>query len=103
MENSYATIGSKNANAKVILFTSKVLANGEHPLMIKITKNRIRKHISIRMSCPLKFWDKSKELPKANHPKRMELIALINRLENEFLDKIQKFNLELRAVITIWA
>jgi Arm DNA-binding domain len=84
MENSRATIGSKNANAKVILFTSKVLANGEHPRMIKITKNRIRKYISIRMSCPLKFWDKAKELPKANHPKRVELIALINKLEKEF-------------------
>ena len=48
------------------------------------------------MSCPLRFWDKAKELPRANHPNRIELIALINSLEKEFLDKIRKFNLELK-------
>jgi len=40
MENSYATIGSKNANAKIILFTSKVLANGEHPRATALKKCR---------------------------------------------------------------
>jgi len=96
MENTRGIISNRNAIVKVILFTSKTLANGEHPIMIKITKNRIRKHIGMGISCPLKYWDKAKELPKANHPKRSEVMTLINRFEKEFSDKIQEFNFQLK-------
>ena len=96
MENNQLNIGSRNATVKVVLFTSKVLATGEHPIMIKVTKNSIRKYISLGLSCPLKFWDKAKELPKANHPKRSEIVTLINRFEKEFTDKIQTYNFQLK-------
>jgi integrase len=92
MNNTDVKISSRNATVKVILFTSKTLANGDHPIMIKITKNRIRKHISIGLSCPLKYWDKAKELPKHNHPNRTEIIGLVNKFEKEFSDKIQEFS-----------
>jgi integrase len=93
MEQNRGLITQGTAFVKVVLFTSKVLSNGEHPIMVKITKNRIRKHISIGMNCPLKYWDKAKELPKPNHPKRAEIIALSNKFEKEFTDKIQEFSL----------
>jgi integrase len=96
MEKTRGIISSRNAIVKVILFTSKTLANGEHPIMIKVTKNRIRKYIGIGLSCPLKYWDKAKELPKANHPKRTEVMTLINRFEKDFSDKIQEFNFQLK-------
>ncbi len=93
MEQNRGTITHGTAFVKVVLFTSKILLNGEHPIMLRITKNRIRKYISIGMNCPLKYWDKVKETPKSNHPKRAEIIALGNKFEKEFTDKIQEFSL----------
>ena len=93
MEQNRGLITHGVAFVKVVLFTSKELLNGEHPIMIRITKNRIRRYISIGMNCPLKYWDKVKELPKSNHPKRAEVLALINKFEKEFTDKIQEFSL----------
>ena len=92
MEQNRGKITHKIAFVKVVLFTSKELLNGEHPVMIRITKNRVRKYISIGINCSLKYWDKAKELPKSNHPKRAEIIALINKFEKEFSDKIQEFS-----------
>jgi Zn-dependent M32 family carboxypeptidase len=92
MVQNRGTVTHKMAFAKVVLFTSKELLNGEHPVMIRITKNRIRKYISIGINCSLKYWDKAKELPKSNHPRRAEVIALINKFEKEFTDKIQEFS-----------
>ena len=93
MEQNRGTVTHKIAFVKVVLFTSKQLLNGEHPVMIRITKNRVRKYISIGINCALKYWDKAKELPKSNHPQRAEIIALINKFEKEFTDKIQEFSL----------
>ncbi len=93
MEQNRGTITHGTAFVKVVLFTSKVLLNGEHPIMLRITKNRLRKYISIGMNCPLKYWDKTKEMPKSNHPKRAEIIALGNKFEKEFTDKIHEFSL----------
>lgn len=96
MEQNRGLITHGVAFVKVVLFTSKVLLNGEHPIMLRITKNRIRKYISIGINCPLKYWDKAKELPKPNHPRRAEVIALINKFEKEFTDKIQEFSLHAK-------
>ncbi len=93
MEQNRGLITHGTAFVKVVLFTSKVLLNGEHPIMLRITKNRIRKYISIGINCPLKYWDKVKEVPKSNHPKRAEIIALGNKFEKEFTDKIHEFSL----------
>ena len=92
MEQNRGKVTHKIAFVKVVLFTSKELLNGEHPVMIRIMKNRVRKYISIGISCSLKYWDKAKELPKSNHPRRSEIIALINKFEKEFSDKIQEFS-----------
>ena len=100
MEDSKGIISSRNATVKVILFTSKTLANGEHPIMLKITKNRLRKYIGLGINCSLKYWNKEKELPKPNHPKRTEIVSLINRFEKEFTDKIQEFSLQQKDYTT---
>lgn len=81
MKQNSGIVIHKIAFVKVVLCTSKQLFNGEHSGMIRITKNRTRKYISIGMTCSLKYWDKAKELPKSNHPKRAEIIALINKFE----------------------
>jgi integrase len=64
---------------KVILYTSKTLSNGEHPIMIRIIKDRKAKYIKIGFSCSEKLWDKKKNLPNKNHPSYQELITLISK------------------------
>jgi integrase len=92
MENTHGIVTNKIAIVKVVLFTSKVLANGEHPIILRITKNKIRKHISIGLNCLPKYWDISKQSPRANHPNRAEVMALINKFEKDFSSKIQEYN-----------
>lgn len=35
---------------EVVLYTSKTLSNGQHPVMLRLTKNRKRKYISLHIS-----------------------------------------------------
>ena len=92
MDSTHGIVTNKMAIVKVVLFTSKVLVNGEHPIILRITKNKIRKHISIGINCLPKYWDISKQAPRANHPKRADIMALINKFEKDFSAKIQEYN-----------
>ncbi|NDW08420.1 hypothetical protein D0T56_01930 [Dysgonomonas sp. 520] len=41
----------------ILCYKSKTLANGEHPLMLCVTKDRKRKYKSLGISVNPKFWD----------------------------------------------
>lgn len=60
----------------VILYTSNTLANGEHPLMLRISQGKVRKYISLGISCSLELWNLEKNVPKRHHPNK-EVIATI--------------------------
>ncbi|MBK6976952.1 MAG: hypothetical protein IPH28_07360 [Cytophagaceae bacterium] len=45
------------ASTNIVLFTSKTLKNGEHPIMVRIIKDRKTKYISIGHSCSKELWD----------------------------------------------
>ena len=85
------------ASIKTLLYTSKVLKNGEHPIMICLIKDRKTKYISVGHSCHPNQWDFKKELPKRKHPhfreleinidlKRAEAKSLLLSFENEQKD-----------------
>lgn len=85
------------ASIKTLLYTSKVLKNGEHPIMIRLIKERKTKYISVGHSCAPDLWDFRKELPKRKHPnfreleinidlKRAEAKSLLLGFENEQKD-----------------
>ena len=67
----------KNAAVSVILFKSKTLANGEHPIILRITKNKQRKHISLGVSCRADLWDFDQQTPKRSHPDKILLEKVI--------------------------
>ncbi|MBD2752607.1 site-specific integrase [Spirosoma validum] len=71
---------------KIMLYTSKVLADGSHPLRLRITKDGGRKYISIGESCPLQWWDTDKESPRRSHPEQKRLLALIKKWESTYAD-----------------
>lgn len=60
-----------------VLYTSKTLASGEHPIMIRIAHNGKNKYISTSTSCKPNHWSKTLELVGAKDPKRDEKNKLI--------------------------
>ncbi|MBR5206673.1 MAG: site-specific integrase, partial [Alistipes sp.] len=49
------------ATISVICYKSKTLANGEHPLMLRITQNRKSSYKSLNVSILAKHWDFERE------------------------------------------
>jgi integrase len=68
---------------KVVLFTSKTLKNGEHPIMVRFTKNGKTKYLSTGKSCTKGLWDKNENYPKKKHPEYKELKAHIDKKKHE--------------------
>lgn len=72
------------ATISVICFKSKVLKNGESPLMVRICKNGKRKYKSLGISVNPVHWDFKKNLPKPKCPNHEALLILINEKVSEF-------------------
>ena len=81
------------SSIKVVLYTSKTLSNDEHPIMLRITKDRRSKYLSIGASCSSNLWSKKENMPKRKHPHFHELSVLINTKRLE----AQKLLIELKA------
>lgn len=82
-----------NATIEVVCYKSKVLANNESPLMLRITKDRKRKYSSIGLSLNPVYWDFEKNKPRRNCPNRLYIERLI-------ADKIEAYRtkmIELQA------
>ncbi|GAB3949555.1 site-specific integrase [Spirosoma harenae] len=75
-----------DALVKVILFKSKTLADGSHPLMVRITKDRQRKYVSVGHSLQLKHWDEDKSEPRRSCPNRPYVEAVIAKWKAKFSD-----------------
>jgi vacuolar-type H+-ATPase subunit H len=78
------------ATITALLYTSKTLANGEHPVMIRVCYNGKRKYKSTGLSCPAKLWNTAKQEVRGRHPLSMNMNALIESelmcLKNKVLD-----------------
>ena len=66
-----------NTTIEAVLYTSKTLSNGQHPILLRLTKNRKRKYISLHISLPQEQWDAKKCKPRHNCPDRERIEALI--------------------------
>lgn len=81
------------ATVNVVLYTSKTLANGNHPLMIRICKDNKKKYKSIGISLDSKYWDENKNQPRRNCPN----INHIKQVISEKLTEYQKQILEQKV------
>jgi len=81
-------------SVKVILYTSKTLSSGAHPVMLRITKDRKSKYLAVGFSCTETLWDEVAGEPSKKHPlykeakfliqkKKLEASRLVLQLENE--------------------
>lgn len=73
------------ANIKLKLYTSKTLANGEHPIMLVVTYNGKRVYKSTGVSCSVKQWNPAKSEVRGNNQ--------LAKLKNDVIIK-QKLELE---------
>jgi len=82
-----------SATVNVICFKGKVLKNSESPLMIRITKDRKSRYLSIGVSLNPNHWDFVKNKPKRNCPNREQILTLIEEREREYRDKILDYKI----------
>ena len=83
-----------NATVNIVCYKQKTLKNGEHPLMIRVTKNGKRKYKSLGISVYPDNWDFQTNRPKPKCPNRELILKTILEKEAEF----QKEILELTSM-----
>lgn len=82
-----------NAKISVTCYRSKILSNGEAPVMVKITKNGKRSLKSLGISLNPDYWDFERDQPKRNCPNRTYIMSIIMNA----LQKYQAIQLEMEA------
>jgi integrase/recombinase XerD len=70
-------------SVKVLLYTSKILKNGEHPVILRLTKDRKQKKISLGFNCSTDQWDDNNNHPKKKHPLHKEMSIMIDSVRNK--------------------
>jgi len=83
-----------NATVNVVLFKSKTLANGEHPLMIRVCKDNKKKYKSLGISINPEHWDFDKNAPRKNCPNKPYVQKIIADKLAEYSEQI----LELTSI-----
>ena len=81
------------ATVNILCYKSKILKNGESPLMIRICKDGKKKYQSLGISVHPDNWDFKKNRPKNDCPDRELILKII--LEKEA--SLQKHILELKS------
>ena len=77
-----------SVKVSVICFKSKVLANGEHPIVLRISENKKRVTKSLGISVKAQHWDFKKEEPKPKCPNRDLIVSIILKVKSEYQSKI---------------
>lgn len=79
---------------EVVCYKSKVLANNESPLMLRITKDRKCKYSSLGISLNPEFWDFTKNKPKRNCPNKPQIERLITEKRRAYQEQIIELKTE---------
>lgn len=81
-------------SVKVICYKSKTLSNGEHPIMVRISKDGKKKYVSVGISIKPKFWNFNKNEPKLNCPNREYINLIIANKKKEYEKEIIRLTSE---------
>lgn len=77
-----------NTTISVICYKSKTLANGEHPLMLRIIQNRKTQYKSLNISVAARHWDFDKNAPKPKCPHKDLINKIILKTKLEYQQKV---------------
>ncbi|WP_270388584.1 site-specific integrase [Alistipes finegoldii] len=84
------------ATVEVVCYKSKPFKDGTFPLMLRVTKDRKRKYVSLGLSLHEKFWDFEKGKPKRNCPNKEQIERLIAAKTAEYNDLIVEMTTQQR-------
>ena len=76
------------ATINVVCYTSKKLANGDHPLMLRVCKDGKKKYQSLGISVNPQHWDFDRSKPKPDCPNKELILKLILEKEAEYQNKV---------------
>ena len=79
-----------SVSISIICYKSKTLSNGEHPLMLRITKDKKRSMKSLGFSVNPVYWDFNKEKPKPNCPNKDLILQIILKTKMEYQKKLME-------------
>lgn len=68
---------------KAVLYTSKVLKSGEHPVLLRLTRDRKQLKIGLGISCHADEWDAKANRPKRRHPLYLEIKRALDKAEQD--------------------
>lgn len=77
-----------DATISVICYKSKTLANGEHPLMLRIAQNGKSTYKSLKISVAAKHWDFERNVPKPNNPNKDLIQKIILKTKLDYQQRI---------------
>ena len=83
-----------NVTANIVCYKSKTLANGEHPLMIRVCKDGKKRYKSLGVSVLPKYWNFEKSTLKPNCPNFEYLSRIIADKASELSTEIVKLKSE---------
>lgn len=83
-----------NVTANIVCYKSKTLANGEHPLMIRVCKDGKKKYKSLGVSVNPRYWNFERNTLKSNCPNYEYLSKLIADKTSELSAEIVKLKSE---------
>ncbi len=83
-----------NASISVVCYKSKTLSTGEHPLMLRITKDRKLKYLSLGISIHPDNWDFAKNEPKPKCPNKELIQKVILDKKTEYYTQVLELNAE---------
>lgn len=83
-----------NTYVSIVYYKHKTLTNGEHPLMLRITKDRKSKYQSLGISIHPDFWDFEKNQPKRNCPNRDAILRLITEKTKVYQEQLLEMKIE---------
>lgn len=81
-----------SAVIRLMLRTSKVLADGSNPIYLRVSFNGM-KEVSCGYSCTAKYWDKRNECVKKGYPNYQSINAVLQKMKGDAIDKRNKFEL----------
>ena len=84
----------QSAVVRLVLRTNKVLANGEHPIMLRVNYGYMREK-STGYSCDVAHWDRKNQLVR----KGFKNAVLINQVITNYKDKVvaRKLHYEMKG------